>query len=143
MIMKQARKMGISAIFLGGDSWSGLPANYHSDEIFGSYFSDHWHPDLAHPPSRSFVERYTTRQGTIENSGVPLGYDAVMVLADAIHRSGSTAPESIRDALAETNGFQCVTGDITMNPNGDPVKQAVVVRIDENGISFVKTIRPE
>jgi branched-chain amino acid transport system substrate-binding protein len=35
------------------------------------------------------------------------------LLADAIGRAGSTEPEAIRQALAETKGFKAVTGEIS------------------------------
>lgn len=61
--------------------------------------------------SRLFVKKY---QHT-DNFGVAtaLGYDAVMVLADAIRRAGSTDRTKIRDALANTRFYKGITGTIT------------------------------
>ena len=41
-------------------------------------------------------------------------------------------PKAIRDAIASTKNFDGVTGAITFNGSGDPVKGAVIIRI-ENG----------
>jgi branched-chain amino acid transport system substrate-binding protein len=39
-------------------------------------------------------------------------YSAVMLMADAIKRAGSTDPKKIRDALAATKNFPMLTGTL-------------------------------
>jgi branched-chain amino acid transport system substrate-binding protein len=46
-----------------------------------------------------------------------LGYDSVMVLADALKRAGTTEPAKLRDALAATKGFPGVTGTPPSTPS--------------------------
>lgn len=52
-------------------------------------------------------------------------YDAVMVLADALLRAGSAAPEELLRALAQTRGFPGVTGTVGFDARGDRVDPAV------------------
>ena len=52
-------------------------------------------------------------------------YDAVMVLADALLRAGSAAPEELLRALAQTRGYPGVTGTIGFDERGDRVAPAV------------------
>ena len=60
-----------------------------------------------------FIDDYKAEYGIEpENAFAPLGYDAMMLVADAITRAGSAEPAAIRDALAETRGFKAVTGEI-------------------------------
>ncbi len=73
---------------------------------------------------------------------VPLGYDAGALLADAAGRANSLDPSRIREALANTKNFKGITGDITLNQNGDPVKPAVIMKFDNGTSIFVKTIEP-
>ncbi|MFW5855412.1 MAG: hypothetical protein ACOCW9_08770 [Thermodesulfobacteriota bacterium] len=72
-----------------------------------------------------------------------LGYDAVMVLADAVQRAGSADTGCICQALSRTRSFPGVTGDITFDPQGDPVKPAVMVRIAEGRQEIIRIIHPE
>jgi len=53
----------------------------------------------------------------------------MMLLADAIKRSGVIDRKRIRDAIANTRSFKGVTGTISFNENGDPIKSAVLMEI--------------
>lgn len=141
-IIKQARNMGITVPFLGGDGWGEGMYDYGGTAIQGNYFSSHWHQDSPHPRSREFVKNYIDKYGEIENVGVPLAYDAVMLMADAIRRANSLEPRRIRDALAATTNFQGVTGVISFDENRNPVKSVVILKFDKEKPVFVKMIEP-
>ena len=80
--------------------------------------------------------------GEIKSSGIPLAYDAVYLLADAVRRANSLDPHRIRDSLSSTKNFQGVTGTITLDRNGDPLmKSAVILKFDKGEIIYHKTIR--
>ena len=140
--MKQESRTDIGAVFLGGDAWSQLAANYQGPEIDGCYYSDHWHPDLPGKANRSFIDRWRREYGPIKSSGTPLSYDAVMILRDAVQRANSLKPPAICDALSATNRFEGVTGLISMNAQGDPRKPVVIVRIDNHKMVLVKSLAP-
>lgn len=72
-----------------------------------SYFlvRDHWSRDLAarKPVVAQVGKLYRDRYGK-EMDGTPArAFTAMMTLADAINRAGSTDPDKIREALAKTN----------------------------------------
>ena len=76
------------------------------------------------------------------NAGPALAYDAVFLFADAARRAGSLEPVKIRDAIALTRNFDGVTGNITFNENGDPIKSAVILKFDKGTSIYIKTIEP-
>lgn len=144
-LIKQAKKMEIRSIFLGGDGWSGDQMyQYGGKAIEGGYYSQHWHSKVPFPRSQQLQANYHRKYGTkILPKFLPTAYDAVMVLADAIRRSQSLEHKKIRDSLAATKNFQGATGTITFDENGDPVNKVAVILKFENGTSvFVKTIKP-
>jgi len=141
LIVKQARKMGIKAIFLGGDSWSNLIANYQGSEVDGIYYTDHWHKDFPNDQSQHFFMQYSKEHGQVESSGIPLAYDAVMLLADAVRRVKSFDRFRIIEALTATENFRGVTGSITMDENGDPIKPAVIIKIKNGENVFIDYIK--
>ena len=144
-IIKQARKMEIRSIFLGGDGWSGDQMyQYGGKAIEGSYYSQHWHSKVPFPRSQQLQANYYCKYGTkILPKTLPTGYDAVMVLADAIRRAQSLKHKKIRDTLAATKNFQGATGTITFDENGDPVnKDAVILKFENRTSVYVKTIKP-
>jgi len=64
------------------------------------------------------------------------------VLFDAIRRAGSTDGKRLRDALAETKDFAGVTGTITMDENRNPVKPAVVLKVEGGRFRFAASVAP-
>ena len=64
------------------------------------------------------------------------------LLADAITRAGSTEGRRIRDALATTKDFPGVTGTITMDADRNPVKPAVVLKVEGGRFRFAASIAP-
>jgi branched-chain amino acid transport system substrate-binding protein len=71
-----------------------------------------------------------------------LAYDAVLVLVDAMKRSSSLSPQSIRDALAKTQNFPGVTGKITLDANRNPVKSAVILTISDRKVRYFTRVEP-
>ncbi|MCP4347635.1 MAG: ABC transporter substrate-binding protein [Desulfobacterales bacterium] len=144
LIVRQAVSMGIQSTFLGGDGWGGqLIYEYGGEALEGSYYSTHWHPDIPSSQSRYLKKIYTRKYGTdINYMGTPLMYDAFMVLADVIRRTGSQDHSAIRETLSKTQGFQGATGTISFDENGDTVnKDAVIMKMGKKSPEYFKTIR--
>jgi branched-chain amino acid transport system substrate-binding protein len=141
-IIRQGRNMGLSAAFLGGDAWTHDLYRYGGDAIKGSCYSGFWHPDPEKKISRAFLNRYEDRFQREDIISFGLSHDAVFLLADAVRRAGSLAPSDIRDALAETEDFQGVTGKITMDQNGDPTKPVPFYRFENGKSVFIKLVAP-
>jgi branched-chain amino acid transport system substrate-binding protein len=93
---------------------------------------------------RDFVAAYKRRfgQATAPDSNASLGYDSVLLLADAITRAGSTDRARIRDALAATKDFPAVTGRITIDEKRDAAKTAVIITVRNGRFEFVQSITP-
>lgn len=144
LIIKQARRMGIGSVFIGGDGWTERIADYAGDGLEGSYYCTNWHPAVPYTRSAHLIDEYEKTYGQpIRNTAVPLTYDAVMVLADAIERAGSDDPRAVRDALSATENFMAATGIITMDETGDPVGKDVAFLRYENGAWWlVKVVSP-
>ncbi|MBN1828419.1 MAG: ABC transporter substrate-binding protein [Deltaproteobacteria bacterium] len=144
LLIRQAASSGIEGVFLGGDAWDEI-YTVAGDALKGSYQSAPWHSQAPYPQSRHLRELYRhVFKQEISSTNAPLAYDAVMVLADAIARAGSTDRRKIRDAVAASN-FLGATGVIAFDENGDPRdKEVVILRFDAKGIShYVKSIRPQ
>jgi branched-chain amino acid transport system substrate-binding protein len=145
LIVKQARKLGIESVFMGGDAWETAIAQFAGPGLKGCYFSTFWHPDVLYPQSRAFLDRFNANYEEQKISAyIPLAYDAVLLLADAMRRCRSVAPENIRDALAATRGFQGATGTISFDANGDPInKGASIMKFENDHWIFYKSFEPE
>ena len=114
--VKQIREQGITMPIVSGDGFdtelvSTVPGPELANDI---YFSTHTYRADDRPEVTKFIEDYKAEYGIEpENAFAPLGYDAIMLVADAIRRADSAEPAAIKDALAETRGFKGVTGEIS------------------------------
>lgn len=143
LMIKQARSMGIKAVFLGGDAWDEIE-QFAGASIDGSYQSAPWHPEVPYPPSRELQRLYRRHfSAPITNLSAPLAYDAVNLLAEAIRRAGSTDRAKVRDALAGLAGFEGATGTFTFDDNGDPKnKKVIIIRFEDGNRTFHEAISP-
>ncbi|MCP4691474.1 MAG: ABC transporter substrate-binding protein, partial [Desulfobacterales bacterium] len=143
LLIRQAVSMGIKPTFLGGDGWNKLMYRYIDDLPVAGYYSTHWSANSPTPESVHLLDAYKKKfGGELLVPNAALAHDAVMLLADAVRRAGSSNRAEIRDALAETRGFKGVTGPITFNENGDPVnKTAVIMKLGEKAPRIFKTVR--
>lgn len=143
LFIRQAKKMGLDAIFLGGDAWDEIET-YAGTAVNGSFQSAPWHPEVPFDSSRRMQALFKERHNTqVDNISSPLAYDAVMLLAEAIERAGNTDPAAIRDALAATGSFPGATGRISFDPNGDPLnKPIIIIEFKNNERIFTKAITP-
>jgi branched-chain amino acid transport system substrate-binding protein len=110
--------------------------------VEGTYFSNHYSVDDPSPAVRQFVAAYRKKYGAEPDSIAALSYDATRLLADAIRRAGSTEGKRIRDALADTKDYSGVSGPITMDADRNPIKPAVVLKVERGRFRFVTSVAP-
>ena len=144
LICVQARQLGITAPIFGGDTWdSPALVEIGGASVEGGYFSAHFSPDAADPAVQTFVQRFRQRwSGAAPDTGTSLGYDAVMLLADAIRRAGSTEGAKIREALAATKDFPGVTGRITIDAQRNASKSAVIFTVKDGKFVYLQSVAP-
>ena len=114
--VKQIREAGLTLSIVSGDGFdTDLVAATPGPELANNvYFSTHTYRADDRPEVTAFIEAYQAEYGIEpENAFAPLGYDAMMLVVDAIKRADSAEPAAIRDALQKTRGFKAVTGEIS------------------------------
>jgi branched-chain amino acid transport system substrate-binding protein len=144
-IAVQARELGITVPLIGGDGWeSPKLLEIGGRSLDGCLYSNHYHSDDPTPAVRTFVTKYQQRYGARPDSLAALGYDAMRVLADAMHRAGPNFDRpQLRDALAATKSFAAVTGTITFDEHRNPIGKRVIIEEIRNGqLTLRKTIEP-
>jgi branched-chain amino acid transport system substrate-binding protein len=143
LILKQARELGITVPFIGGDGWdSPKLVGIGGKALEGSYFSNHYSSDDTDPKVQAFVTRYQKLYKETPDSMAALGYDAGLILFDAIKRAPNSSHQALRDAIAQTKNFVGVTGKITIDANRNASKPAVILEIENGRYKFVKRVEP-
>lgn len=143
-IVKQARELGITVPFVGGDGWDSpkLAEIGGAAALNNTFFTNHYSVEDKSPKSQAFVDAYQKEYGQVPDAMAVLGYDAAYVLVDAIKRANSTDPEKIREALAATKDFPAVTGSLTLNEKHDAVKSAVILEMKDGKQTYKETVKP-
>jgi len=141
----QARKLGIKAPLLGGDGWdSEQLAKIGGEAIEKCFYSNHYAPDQPSDAVKNFVAKYKKAYSDQTPDGLAaLGYDAMLVLADAMKKSKSLKGSDLRDAIAATKDFKGVTGSISIDKNRDAKKAAVIVEMKKGMPVFKATVTPD
>ena len=144
LIVNQARELGITCPFIGGDGWdSDTTLKNGGKAVEGCYFTNHYNAGDPDPRVVEFVKKFEDRYGgQVPDAMAVTGYDAANILFDAIGRAKSTDGPALRDALAQTKDFPAVTGSITIGKDRNAIKPAVVMEIKDNKFTLVKRVNP-
>lgn len=139
-MVKQMRTLGMQTPFLGGDGihtaeftkLSGPSGEGVTASLPGV-------PIAQMNGGSAFKDRFENKYGKIQLYA-PYCYDAVMVLAQAMQRAGSTDPQKYLPEMPKTN-YQGITADITFDGKGDLNGSAITVyRLTNGEWQVLKTI---
>jgi len=141
LIIRQARDIGITAVFVGGDAAinedfiniAGLDyakGCYQTQEALIEYFTN--------PEAVAFKEAYIAKYNTLPSSPWSVyAADALWVLAEAIDKSGSTDSDVIADYLRnKMDKFHSITGPIGFDEIGDRVGTSINLYVVNEDGSF-------
>lgn len=143
LIARQARQLGITAVLLGPDGFdSPKLLEIGGETVYGAYFTNHYSIDDPSPLAQKFLADYRAKYKKDPDALGALGYDAALMLIDAIKRAKSDNPEAIRKALASTKNLEVVTGVLSVGPDRNLVKSAVILKVTKDGFKFVKRVDP-
>lgn len=135
-IMKQARDMGISAIFIGGDGMED-PENMFGTlddnaPLEGTYYTTNLDLTSKSPITQKFISAYKMKFGEVPDGVAASGYDNVRLLALAIRTAQSTDPVAVRDAIAMITNYTGATDISHFDAQRHAVKGVGIMKI-ENG----------
>jgi branched-chain amino acid transport system substrate-binding protein len=149
LIVKQAQELGLQQVIVGSDSW-GDPKTLElcGDSCEGLFFSTHYAAEGAVGATKEFIDRYEADYGETPGDVAALTWDAVDILLKAIQNTGGLSGdlaqdrEAVKDELGKIAGFVGITGKMTFTPDGDPIKCAVIVKIEGGKFTFYDSACP-
>jgi branched-chain amino acid transport system substrate-binding protein len=140
LLARQLRQLGVTIPWVGSPSVSATTArNLAGPALYNSYSVADFSAD-GNPKAKVFAEEFLARvkRQADHVSGWP--YDSVFLLAEAIKKAGSTAPDKIRDALASIKGFEGVEGTYNYDKTGEGLRAYHIVRNVNGNLAFDRTI---
>ena len=144
LIIKQARDLGITAKFIGGDTWDiNAFLEVGGAAVEGAIVSTFFANDVPiNKTSEAFLKSFRDEYKKEPPAVAALGYDAYLVVLDAIKRANSAEPEKIREALTQTKDFEGSAGSITINAERNADKAAVFKTVKDGKFVFLTTVKP-
>jgi branched-chain amino acid transport system substrate-binding protein len=140
LIAAQAKEKGITSALLGGDGWDS--ADLDRAAVEGGYFTNHFSDQDTRTIVQDFVSKYEAKYGAKPDALAALAYDATNILLQAMEQAKSTDdPMAVAKAM-ETGTFPVVSGDISYDASHNPVKAAVVLKVEGGQIVYMDTVAP-
>ena len=147
-IIRTIREAGVTVPVVGGDSYDdpglfkALGEKYGSDIYFDthSFLSPGVTPEMA-----GFLAAYKAKYNADPDAvWVATGWDAVMILAQAMQKAGSTDGAAMAKAM-ETTEFNLLTGKLKwsgLDKGHEPDIEAPLVQLDKAAPKFIGWVRP-
>jgi len=147
LIGAQAKAKGLNVPMLGGDGWDSSDIDWKTMD--GGYFTNHYSPEDTRAEVKKFVEefgkKYKDKDGKPEKPDAlaALAYDATLILLEGINKSKSNEPDKIREAIQNLKGFTAVSGKVSFDKDGNPIKSAAILQIKADKTQkFVTNVNP-
>jgi branched-chain amino acid transport system substrate-binding protein len=142
VIMKQAHEIGLNVPTGGGDGWDSPQLTaIGGKDVEGCVFSNHFSKDDTSAVVQNFVKRYREKYGAEPDALASLAYDAAVILFGAVEKAGTLDGTAVRDAIKASHVVG-VSGTITFDEKRNPVKSAVVLKIENGQQKYVMTVAP-
>lgn len=146
LTIKQIREQGLTLPILSGDGFdTELVATTPGPKLANNvYFSTHTYRGDNRPEVVKFIADYKAEYGKDpENAFAPLGYDALMLVVNAITNAGSAEPAKIREAMRTTMGYKAVTGEISYTRESMvPPKPISIISVNGGKFSVEEIWKP-
>lgn len=134
-IVKEAGDIGLNALLCGADGWDNEAVITGSGpRIQGAFIVGAFAPEDKRPVVQEFLKHYQAEYKVKPGTFEALGYDTMNLLAEGLTRG--TDPQDVLAGLHALQGFEAVTGRVTIDAEGDAVKSAVIMEITPVGDAF-------
>lgn len=151
LIVRQARELGFKGPILGSDSWGSAELmGLCGDDCKGQYFVTHYAAAGAKGATKEFIDAFNAKYKETPDDVAALTWDAAGLVLAAAQKMGAPSGdlakdrEALRTAMASIRGFEGVTGKMGFDgKTGDPIKCAVIVKINDKGeFTFHESVCP-
>lgn len=144
-IAKQCKAMEITSKIIGTDTldtddFVSLAAEGGEGVYFSTFYS---HEFSKTEEAKKFLLAYRKKYQKDPNSFSALGYDAYLLIYDALKRVNKIDSEEINNAIHLAKNVEGAAGMITMDQNGDTKRAVVIKQIRSGQVHYVSSAEPE
>lgn len=146
LLIAQAHQLGLKAPFYGGDTWETNDfLEVGGEDVEGAVLTTAFAREMATTKeSKVFLDAFAKQFPKEEPSALTaLAYDAYMMVYYGIEKAGKVDSVAIRNAIASNKALPLVTGETTLDVNGDPVKGAVIKTVKGGKFVYTTFVQPK
>lgn len=130
-IAQQALEQGLEVRFFGADGfYSPVLMEIGQDAVEGAIFTAGFHSGDESPVVQNFVNKYQQLFNEEPDMFAAQAYDAACIVIAAMKSKG-TSSEQIREGLAETKDFPGITGNTSIDEEGDTLKDVLILKVED------------
>ncbi|MGI5822878.1 MAG: ABC transporter substrate-binding protein [Dethiobacteria bacterium] len=130
-IAQQASEQDLDVQFLGADGfYSPVLMEIGGEAVEGAIFTAGFHSGDESATVQNFVNKYQELFNEEPDMFAAQAYDAARIVIAAMKTKGTSA-EQIREGLAETKDFPGITGNTSIDEEGDTLKDVLILKVEE------------
>ncbi len=134
LTVKQAKQVGLDLPIVGGLDYAAPFASMVNDPVAADniYFANNYSD--TEPQLKEVYDAYKAKYNEDPINKAYLGYDKILIIAEAIKNSGKIDGPSIQSQLEKIKDLKCTTGVITISPKTHaPIGLSMVMYKVEKG----------
>lgn len=142
-IIKQTREIGLNVPLIGCDGWDSpkLVEIAGPEALNNTYFSSAFSVQDQTESVQKFIADYKAMYQKDPDIFCMQGYNAGLVLADAIKRAGDGADGTkLAAAIAATKDLPVASGKLTYDKDHNPIISAIIIEMKDGVQSFKEKI---
>lgn len=133
-IIKEMRRQGIKVPMIGGeDLYIDNFLKDGKDAVLGTIVYSGFYGNSNSPQTKKFVDSYRKKTGETPDRIAALGYEALMMVAEALQKTKSMRPTHIRNSLSGIRDFKGVTGAVSFTDKREAKKHAYILKAEKEG----------
>ena len=143
-IIKQTREIGLNVPLIGCDGWDSpkLVEIAGPEALNNTYFSSAFSVQDQTESVQKFIADYKAMYQKDPDIFCMQGYNAGLVLADALKRAGDGADGTkLAAAIAATKDLPVASGKLTYDKDHNPIISAIIIEMKDGIQSFKEKIR--
>lgn len=142
-IIKQTREIGLNVPLIGCDGWDSpkLVEIAGPEALNNTYFSSAFSVQDQTESVQKFIADYKAMYQKDPDIFCMQGYNAGLVLADALKRAGDGADGTkLAAAIASTKDLPVASGKLTYDKDHNPIISAIIIEMKDGVQSFKEKI---
>ena len=128
-LIAKAREYGIYAPFLTGDMLDTSTILEAGKAMNGTIVATIFNRELVNKKTQKFIREFNKKYHVLPDTWASQGYDAVMLLAQAIKQANSLDTKLIANQLKYMSNFNSIFGKYSLNTKGDVIHRDIYFKV--------------